>query len=142
MSTLENPQFDRMRRLANIARAVTVLLLVVLFVATHYPGHAIPHRIAAADKLAHCLAYMTLAFSVLTSWDLAIGLLRPQHYFTVWLVGTLYGAFDELTQIPVGRHCDALDWVSDIVGLVVGLTLFRLLRPLIYRLANLRVAVN
>lgn len=83
-----------------------------------------------------------LAFSVLTSWELTIGQLRPHHYFTVWLVGTLYGAFDEITQIPVGRHADVRDWISDIAGIVLGLTLFRLLRPLLYRLVNFKVAVN
>jgi len=114
---------------------------MALFVATHIPTLDIPPPVAYADKIVHCLAYMALAFCALISWDLTLGSLRPQHYFTVWLVGTLYGAFDEVTQIPVGRHCDALDWMADILGIVLGLTFFRLLRPLFYRLVNFKVAV-
>jgi len=140
MSTLQNSTFDtlrkrdRLQKIARIARYATVLLLLVLFLATHFPANAISYQFSAYDKVAHCLAYTAIAFSVLTSLDLSLGVLRPQHYFAVWLMGTLYGAFDEVTQIPVGRHCDVLDWISDILGIVIGLTLFRLLRPLLYRL--------
>jgi len=148
MSSLQNSTFDlvrkleRTRKLAAFARYGTVLLLLALFVATHYPGHALPYRFATADKIAHCLAYLALAFSALTSWELTIGQLRPHHYFTVWLVGTLYGAFDEVTQIAVGRHCDVRDWMADILGIVIGLTLFRLLRPLFYRWINFKATVS
>ncbi len=131
----------RKRKLARLARYATVLLLFALFVATHIPSESVP-RVVASDKIAHCLAYMALAFSVLISWDLTIGQLRPQHFFMVWLVGTLYGAFDEVTQIAVGRHCDVRDWMSDILGLVIGMTLFRLMRPLLSRLVKFRYAVD
>ncbi len=133
MTTIPNPSLVRTRRLARIARYATVLLLLALFAATHLPSKAIPYQFSAYDKAAHCLAYVAIALSALTSLDLAIGLLRPQHYFLVWLAGTLYGAFDEVTQIPVGRHCDPLDWMFDILGIVIGLILFRLLRPMFFR---------
>jgi len=133
----DNPTSGRLRGVAATARWVTVLLFVVTFVGTHYPRVVIPIHFHAADKVMHCLIYAVLSFAVLTSWELSVGLLRPQHYFTVWLLGTLYGAFDEVTQIPVGRNCDGLDWLSDILGIVIGLTLFRLLRPLFYRVAAL-----
>jgi len=133
---------DHGQRLAPIARYATVLLILAMFLMTHLPAHAFPRELAFADKIVHCFVYMLLAFSVLTSWELTIGQLRPHHYFTVWLVGTLYGAFDEVTQIPIGRHADVRDWMADIVGIVFGLTLFRLLRPLISRLVNLKIAVR
>lgn len=142
------PSIDRTRKHAVIARAArygTVGLLICLFIATHYPAHHIPDRIGSADKIIHTLAYFVLAFSALVSWDLAIGPLRPQHYFTVWLAGTLYGAFDEITQIPVGRHGDINDWVCDVLGIVIALILFRVLRPALSRLLRIlkpEVAVN
>jgi VanZ family protein len=107
-----------------------------MFVATHFPVAALPYHVSHVDKLIHCLVYMALAFSVLTSWELTVGQLRPQHYFTVWLVGTLYGAFDEITQIPVGRHADVNDWFFDIAGIVFGLTAYRLFSPIMYRVAR------
>jgi len=132
MTELPRLPADRLRVFARLARYGTVLLIFSLFVCTHVPGQAIPQQVAGLDKFAHCFIYMAIAFSVLTSWELSVGLLRPQHYFTVWLLGTLYGAFDEITQIPVGRHCDGFDWLCDIVGLVLGLTCYRLLRPVIF----------
>lgn len=144
MSTIPSPldlsrKHARTRKLAALARYATVLLLLALFAATHYPTVEIPFSVSNADKIAHCLAYVALAFSALVSWDLTIGQLRPHHYFTVWLVGTLYAAFDEITQIPVGRHCDLLDWISDIAGIVLGLTVFRLSRSLLSRLIKPKV---
>lgn len=142
MPKFKLPAYDRARKTARVARYSTLLLFFGLFVATHYPIEALPRQLSGADKYAHCFAYMALAFSTLTSLDLSIGQLRPQHYFSVWLLGTFYGAFDEVTQIAVGRHCDILDWFADILGLVLGLSLFRLVRPLIYRLVKLKVATN
>jgi VanZ family protein len=33
----------------------------------------------------------------------------------------VYGALDELLQIPVGRHCDLWDWVADMGGVAAVL---------------------
>lgn len=130
------PVSERRQRFAPVARFATVLLMLAMFVATHFPAGSMPHQVALFDKLVHCLVYMTLTFSALTSWELTIGQLRPHHYFTVWLVGTLYGAFDEVTQIPVGRHADVNDWFFDVAGIVLGLTAYRLLSPLMFRIAR------
>lgn len=104
-----------------------------MFVGTHTPSSVSFYNFSYFDKVIHIGAYMLLTISALVSWELSIGELRPQHYFTVWLCGTIYGAFDEITQTAVGRHCDGLDWLADIAGIVIGLTVFRLARPLMYR---------
>ena len=122
----------RLQRAARIARYGTVLLLLAMFVGTHIPSQGIS-SFSVSDKVLHLTAYMALTISILTSWEFSTGLLRPTHYFTVWLFGTIYGAFDEITQIPVGRSCDEMDWLADILGIVIGLTLFRVFRPLLYR---------
>jgi len=142
MPMLPTSPDDRLQRIAALARYGTLLLLAGFFVATHIPIEVIPRQVHVSDKIAHCLAYMLMTTSTLASWELSTGLLRPQHYFLVWLVGTIYGAFDEVTQIPVGRHCDGLDWFSDILGIVLGLTLYRLARPLVHRLVRFKVALN
>ena len=140
-----SPPSERRQRFAPIARFITVLLMLAMFVATHFPVSALPYQVSNVDKLLHCLVYMTLTFSALTCWELTLGQLCPQHYFTVWFVGTLYGAFDEITQIPVGRHADVNDWFYDIAGIVLGLTAYRLVSPLMFRVARLlyfKIAVN
>jgi len=103
-----------------------------MFIGTHVPLSGAP-GFSNHDKLLHVSAYMMLTVSLLASWELTAGMLQPQHYFVVWLFGTVYGAFDELTQIPVGRVCDGMDWLADITGIVIGLVVFRITRPLMYR---------
>jgi VanZ family protein len=125
-----------LRRAATFMWLATVGLLVAMFIGTHLPS-PLAVEISASDKTIHFWAYLSLSLFLLTSWELTIGRLRQVHYFTVWLGCTLYGAFDELTQIPVGRTCDSMDWLFDVMGVVTGLILFRVARPLIYRAAML-----
>ena len=121
---------SRMQTAAQVARYLTALLLVTMFIGTHIPVET-PPPLAPPDKLLHVVAYMVLTVAILTSWELSAGELQPQHYFAVWLFGTLYGAFDEITQIPVGRHCDGMDWLADVAGIVIGLVCYRLGRLLL-----------
>ncbi len=123
-------------RAAAVMRVATMGLLVAMFIGTHIPS-PLQTEISANDKMIHFWAYFSLSLFLLTSWELSIGRLKPIHYFTVWLVCTLYGAFDEITQIPVGRTCDSMDWLFDVMGIITGLIVFRLVRPLIYRVALL-----
>jgi len=132
MQNSSGVRLERIQHLASWVRIATALLLLAMFIGTHIPLTGAP-GIAHHDKLLHASAYMTLTVFLLASWELSAGMLRPQHYFAVWLFGTVYGAFDEVTQIPVGRVCDGMDWLADIVGIVVGLIVFRLARPLLYR---------
>jgi len=122
----------RLRLAAQVARYASVLLLLAMFLGTHIPASNAP-GISLSDKVIHAVAFMSLTLSLLISWELSSGVLQPQHYFAVWLFCTLYGAFDEVTQIPVGRSCDGLDWLADIGGILVGLVLYRLIRPLLSR---------
>ncbi len=132
MPDTTNVNSPRLRAAAQVARYATAILLVAMFIGTHLPASVSP-EIAISDKLIHFLAFMTLAMFLLTSWELSTGILQPQHYFAVWLFCTLYGAVDEITQIPVGRVCDGLDWLADVGGILVGLILYRLLSPWWYR---------
>jgi VanZ family protein len=112
----------------------------MLVIGTHLPGTVHDPVAAVSDKWVHFAAYAALTVLVLAGWELTIGVLQPKHYFAVWLVGTLYGAFDEITQIPVSRTCDVHDWVSDVLGLVCGLLVYRVGRALFVRDGEARAA--
>lgn len=127
---------NRIRPAAILARFGTLLVFVAMFVGTHVPGE-ISHEISQHDKMLHFWAYMTLAFAAATTWDLSAGKLQGYQYVLLWLACAVYGIADELLQIPVGRSCDAMDWVFDIAGAATGLLLFKFLRPLVYRVALL-----
>ena len=114
--------------------SLKVLLLVGFwlsaFIATHLPRvpRAIPR---VSDKTLHFVAFAVLGG--LLSWVLqgrVTGLAR--HAVSVLLIIAVYGAVDELLQIPVGRHCDVWDWIADLLGATVGLGVFHLLRCVLY----------
>lgn len=112
--------------------SVKVLLLVGFwlsaFVATHLPR--VPQNLPrVSDKTMHFVAFAILGG--LLSWVLHrrdTGIAR--HALVVLLVIAVYGAVDELLQIPVGRHCDIRDWIADMLGATAGLFAFHLLRLL------------
>jgi VanZ family protein len=127
---------NRFRQLATLARYGTLAVLVAMFVGTHVPME-VSNEIAHHDKLMHFWAYLILAFGIVTTWDLSAGGLRGYQYLLIWLVCAVYGIVDELLQIPVGRSCDAMDWVFDIAGAATALVIFRMVRPLVYRVVLL-----
>ncbi len=107
------------------------MYFVVLFIGTHIPPAGI-RGASFSDKWAHFGGYLLLTALVLTGWELTIGKLHPRHYFAVWLAGVVYGAFDEWTQIPVGRTCDMSDWAADVLGVTIGIVVYQILRPLLF----------
>ncbi len=121
----------RLSRLAARARTLAAVYLVVLFIATHTPSTP-RARITLSDKFAHFGAYATLTLCVLVGWELTIRRLEPKHYFAVWLVGTMYAAMDEFTQSFVGRSSDFNDWAADVLGILAGIVVFRLIRKPLY----------
>ena len=125
----------RLARIARRARTLALFYFVVLFAATHVP--APPSSVVSVnDKLLHFGGYAVLTICVLVCWELTIGYLEPKHYFAVWLVGILYGAVDEITQVPVRRTCDVNDWIADVLGVVCGLLVYRLARAAWQRIAG------
>jgi VanZ family protein len=132
MQLAASPRLTFFRRLAGIAWCLTVAFLLAMFVGTHIPARA-EAFLANADKMLHFWAYFSLAMLLLISGELTLGPLQPIHFFSVWLACTLYGAMDEITQIPMGRNCDMADWMYDVLGVIVALTVFRVVRPFLGR---------
>jgi len=139
MAPLDRISSDRLKRLAARARTLALVYLGVLFLATHIPvSISLPETylgpVTIEDKLVHLGLYALLTFFVLAGWELTLRReLEPKHYFAVWLVGTVYGMIDEITQIPVGRTGDMHDWLADVIGIIVGLLGFRLTHAALYR---------
>ena len=57
------------------------------------------------------------------------------RYAPVLLVAALYGVMDELSQPPVGRTADPVDWVADMLGATTGFLVFLLLRWILKQIA-------
>jgi VanZ family protein len=133
MQLAASPRLTLLRRLTIVTWCMTVTFLLAMFVGTHMPARA-EAFLASADKILHFSAYFSLAMFLLISGELTLGSLKPIHFFSVWLACTLYGAMDEITQIPVGRECDVADWVCDVLGAIAALTVFRIVRPWLGRI--------
>lgn len=97
-----------------------------LFVATHLPkppAAALVDRIG--DKLVHAAAYLLLA--LLGGWSAKRRNLRLDLKWAGrwWLIYAGYAAADEFLQgIPIlGRACQFGDWLADLAGVTIALTL-------------------
>jgi VanZ family protein len=112
-------------------RSVGVWLCVIcywltLFVATHVPVEMAPLPPGISDKSPHFFAYALLAIFLAAAWHVTTGQVTWRQLCAIWMLLVLYGAFDELTQIPVGRHASILDLLADAAGATAGLAIFYL----------------
>lgn len=107
------------------ASAVIGLVLAVYWVALFYGTHMrlptdfLPGQL---DKVIHFASYAGLGV-LLLSLRAMRGTYPWTSVFRRWLLLAGYGAFDELSQMPVNRTPDVKDWFADIVGAACGLGL-------------------
>lgn len=98
-----------------------------LVTATHVPGDAVGRLLLLprfwaiqADKMNHLAAYATLG-------SLGVGAFLDHRSLAgrdplVLFFGLVGWAFlDEITQPLFGRNADITDWISDVIGLAVGI---------------------
>lgn len=93
-----------------------------MFIGTHLPQGVGPGG-SVNDKLLHFTAYAGLGFLLAA----AISSLRVRLGPLLAAVGiaAVYGAFDELTQVPVpGRQAEWADWTADLLGAAAGVLAF------------------
>lgn len=107
---------------------------IALFAGTHLPRLRLPDVAGGhSDKILHLVAFAGLSF--LLSWAIPTRFSnRFRNVRTAGLFAILYGVFDEVTQIPVGRTADWLDLIADAIGVVVGLTSYCVCRELYWRM--------
>jgi VanZ family protein len=121
-------------------RSGTTLLVaaywLALFTATHVPKVPAAFSAPGADKWEHLVSYGTLAFLLAgrrSLWQPVIW----KVFFKIGMLVALYGIFDELTQPFFGRHADVADWFADVLGCVIGLTAFAIVRAIFVRSVKL-----
>ena len=125
------------RRLALALPALLLGYLLSLAVSTHTPPGRLRPVVAAikfrqADKLAHAGAYGGLTLLALATWRQH----RPRNLspgrklvtvLSICLAIAGWGLFDELTQPYFGRHCDVLDWLSNVAGISLAVAVSALI---------------
>ena len=119
-----------------LAATATVAYTCVLVFATHYPK---PQELlganAPSDKTLHVLAYFVLATLVGLTLA-AAGRWTGGGVARAAIGMAIFGALDEATQpLPwFRRAADPLDWVFDLGGIALGLTMIAVLVALARRL--------
>jgi VanZ family protein len=106
-------------RFKTFALALLTLYWLCMFVGTHIPKHDLIFSERISDKLLHLTAYTGLTALVLINWWLRAAP-RWTHVLAVILCVAAVGMFDEVTQIPVGRQFELLDWAADVGGALLG----------------------
>lgn len=117
----------------------------VIFFLSHFPQAQIPSDLwtGLGDDIAHALAYGFLALLIFLALPFRAesgaqtqgkdqhpsGVLHARFFRVFWILCSL-SAFDELSQIAVGRACEFSDWLSGIAGVVFVLAM---LKVIIYR---------
>jgi VanZ family protein len=123
------PRFaDAYEWLLRRAGPVLALYLLAMFIGTHVSLREPSTAFQIRDKVVHFGAFAGLAFLLATYHQSRRGTTRRLDLAVIWLLSGAYGVFDELTQIPVGRTADPLDWLADITGAATGLVAFAVLR--------------
>ena len=113
---------------ATVFGHLTLLALAVywiaMFTGTHWPRVSMP-GFSYSDKVLHYGAFFGLSILLCTFWAARSGAARVS-LIVVLAALALYGLVDEISQIPVGRDCEVLDWCADMAGALTGVTLFSL----------------
>ena len=99
---------------------LTLIVTAVLTVAMLWPINQPPQAPDGTDKVVHLIAFATLAFPLARTGR--IGLIP------VFVGASAFGGVIEVVQPSFGRSADMQDWIADIAGVALGITL-----ALVYR---------
>ncbi len=91
----------------------------MLFAATHLTHVPAAVEAPGSDKTWHFIGYAGLAI-LLAARTVSVRTLSTKVMVCVLGVVALYGAVDEVSQIPVGRDAEIADWYADVAGAAVG----------------------
>ncbi len=115
-----------MKTLRYTVLIVTILYWLFVIVLTHMPK---PPRLGPvfSDKQAHLIGYGILGSLTYLSLWATRPTLRAIPLYTAGIV-LAYAALDEWTQPLTGRSCDIYDWLADVVGVVIAISVLSGLR--------------
>ena len=99
---------------------LTLIVTLILTVAMLWPMDQPPPTPEGSDKLVHLAAFAALAFPLARTSRVSLLL--------IFIGASAFGGLIELIQPTFNRSADLNDWITDILGVVLGIAL-----GLIYR---------
>ena len=100
-------------RTRNIDIYATIIIAVVIGMATLTPVEELP-AVSGSDKLYHLIS-----FAILT---LPIAVIRPKALRVILILSVGYGGAIEVLQPLVDRNCELADFLADVGGVALGMT--------------------
>jgi VanZ family protein len=106
-----------------IFKTSSFLFAVLIFTLSSIPYAQSPFNFRMSDKLLHLLVYLFFSILLFFAFHTSI---RPfwqrNAYLFSLIIGVIYGLSDELHQgfVP-GRQKDVFDFLSDLIGVLLGL---------------------
>ncbi len=100
---------------------------VSIFVLTSLPTKSMP-SFALHDKVKHFIAYLVLTFFLSLTLRVQDKYAKIKEEFIKYtiIITLLYSTFDEIHQIFIpGRSAEVLDWIANLFGIFLGITLVR-----------------
>jgi VanZ family protein len=119
-----------------------IIYWIALFIGTSIPIESVPSIFEFHDKLEHTTAYFGL--SVLLNLSIIFQekypKMKSKHNLVTLGAVVVYGIADELHQMLIpGRSCEILDFVSDLLGILLGiLTVYVVMKFENYRLEKIQ----
>ena len=101
-------------RTRNIDIYATVVITIVIGMATLTPVEELP-AVSGSDSLYHLIS-----FAILT---LPIAVIRPKAVWVIFVLSVGYGGAIEVLQPLVNRNCELADFLADVGGVALGMTL-------------------
>lgn len=108
----------------------SVFWIAVIFLAVIIPGKDLPREdLMNSDKAFHVVMFAILSFQVAVGLKRQTRFRKLRHYAEKFsaVFGIVYGAITEVIQglFVQGRQADLFDFVANVVGVMIGLFIFR-----------------
>lgn len=101
------------------ARRATILIAVLIGFVTLIPAQQLPNA-PGSDKLHHVIAFAALVIPMCYA--------KPHQFWKYALYGAAFGAFIEIVQPLVNRSGEASDFLADVIGIALGVSIGLALR--------------
>ena len=106
---------------------------MVILLLTGLPGSCFPStrpHIVGLDKVGHFLMYAGFAYAALWGYRKPLAekgkAYRRKAFWITLAVSIALGTLTEIMQgvMGMGRDCDFLDWIADLIGSIVGIATY------------------
>jgi VanZ family protein len=108
-----------------------IIIAVTIFILSNGPQPGLPKLgIEWEDKLLHLTSYFIFGLALILFIIANFPNISIKKVALITLIiGAFYAMSDEIHQYYVpGRHCEFLDWVADVVGIIISIQFIKLLK--------------